>query len=61
MSFDDPAHCDEPMKLARLVLPQFEALSESLVFRCERCGHVETIASQLALEPANGAHRAIRP
>jgi hypothetical protein len=44
MSSDDPAHCDEPMKLARLI-PQFEALPELLVFRFHSCGHVETIAS----------------
>jgi hypothetical protein len=43
MPFDDPAHCDEPMILARLI-PQFEALPELLVFKCQRCGHVETIA-----------------
>jgi hypothetical protein len=48
----DPAHCDEPMKLARLI-PKFEALPELLVFKCERCGHVETIA-QAAGGPGKG-------
>ena len=37
----DPMHCDERMELARLI-PSFQVLPELLVFRCPRCGHVET-------------------
>ena len=47
----EPVHCDEKMELARLI-PRFQALPELLVFRCPRCGHVETIEQRgLFLEP----------
>jgi hypothetical protein len=53
MPSDDPSHCGEPMRLARLI-PKFEVLPELLVFKCERCAHVETIA-QAADKSADGA------
>ena len=38
---DEIAHCDEPMKLVR-VIPKTEILPELKVFKCSRCGHVKT-------------------
>ena len=37
MPDDDPDHCGEPMKLARLI-PRSGILPELLVFVCARCG-----------------------
>jgi hypothetical protein len=51
MPFDDPSHCDESMKLARLI-PGFQTLPELLVYRRSRCGHVETV-EQLDLKQSN--------
>jgi hypothetical protein len=38
---DEIAHCDEPMKLVR-VIPKTEILPGLKVFKCSRCGHVKT-------------------
>jgi hypothetical protein len=37
MPLEDPDHCGEPMKLARLI-PRSGVLPELLVFVCTRCG-----------------------